>query len=207
LEDAVKLVETRASLMESCPKGAMSAVIGMDINSLKDCCKQAEDQGVVIVANFNTKEQLVISGSPEAVSKAGSLAKEKGAKVIALPVGGAFHSPLMQSAAESFSQSLEPVVFNDAKIAVIQNCDARPSVDGKQIKEKLSKQMPSAVLWLDTIQYMLDQGVDTFIEIGPGKALAGMVKKIERSAKVLNIYDHQSLTQAISELKSLTVQA
>ena len=210
LEGAVRLVDKRSRLMEECPRGAMSAVIGMAAADLENICAQATEQtrakgescAVVIVANFNTREQLVISGSPDAVALAGTLAKEKGVKVIPLPVGGAFHSPLMAPAAAEFEQELSNWKLSDAAFPVVQNFDARGSVDAAELQSKLSKQMPSAVKWCDSIEYMLSQGVKTFVEIGPGKALTGMVKKIDRSAQIFNIYDSESLAQTIRDLNS-----
>lgn len=204
VEACVGLVDKRARLMEECPRGAMSAVIGMSAENLEQCCKQAEAETpgtVVIVANFNTREQLVISGSPEAVAVAGGKAKAGGAKVIPLPVGGAFHSPLMSQAAEEFTVELDKWQLSDAKFPVVQNFDALPAISGMELKQKLSKQMPSAVRWCNSIEYMLSKGVDTFIEIGPGKALAGMVKKIDRSASVFNIYDSETLEKTLADLK------
>lgn len=203
LEAVVKLVDKRSRLMESCPAGAMSAVLGLSAELLGLCCQEAEaESGVcVIIANFNTREQLVISGAPEAVRLAGEKAKARGAKVIPLPVGGAFHSPLMKQAAEQFEAELSGWQLQDAKFEVVQNFDARPATGAGELKGKLSKQMPSSVRWCDSIEYMLGQGVNTFIEIGPGKALSGMVKKIDRKASVFNIYDPASLDTVLAELK------
>lgn len=204
LEACVRLVDKRARLMEECPSGAMSAVIGLAADKLEECCHEAEkelDGAVVIVANFNTREQLVISGNPDAVNLAGTKAKAAGGKVIPLPVGGAFHSPLMKSAAGEFEAELGCWQLNDAKTPVIQNYDAKPALSGAELKDKLSKQMPSAVRWCNSIEFMLQDGVDTFIEIGPGKALAGMVKKIDRAATVHNIYDAETLEKVLAELK------
>jgi len=212
LETAVALVERRAKLMEECPTGAMSAVLGLSAELVAECCQaaqaeaasagSAEPDEVVVVANFNTREQLVISGGPAAVARASERAKAGGGKVIALPVGGAFHSPLMASAAQEFQQELEKHDFSDAQIAVVQNFDARGSRSGLSIKEKLMKQMPSSVRWCESIEHMVSEGVDTFVEIGPGKALAGMVKKICRSAQVFNIYDAASLQSTIDQLRA-----
>ncbi|MBX9878485.1 MAG: ACP S-malonyltransferase [Candidatus Obscuribacterales bacterium] len=207
LEEAVKLVDTRSRLMESCPKGAMSAVIGLDKAVLQDACTKATSgDSVVIIANFNTREQLVISGSPDAVAKAGELAKAAGGKVIPLPVGGAFHSPLMATAACEFEKQITQCHLNDVQFAVVQNVDAKAAASGSEIQAKLAKQMPSAVLWCDTIEYMLSQGVDTFIEIGPGKVLTGTVKKIDRQARIFNIFDKASLESTLSALRQ-TVSA
>lgn len=208
LKACVKLVDKRARLMEECPKGAMSAIIGMSPEALQQCCKDAETElsgQVVIVANYNTREQLVISGSPDAVTLAGAKAKAGGAKVIPLPVGGAFHSPLMKTAAEEFASELGKWKLSDASFPVVQNVDAQAASAGDALQAKLAKQMPSAVRWYDSVEFMLAQGVDTFIEIGPGKALAGMVKKINRAATVHNIFDCESLEKTIAELKSVPV--
>jgi [acyl-carrier-protein] S-malonyltransferase len=211
LADAVRLVEKRARLMEECPKGAMSAVIGVSAADLDACVHeteaelqsagQADNEACVVVANFNTREQLVISGNPNAVAKAGEKAKAKGGKVIPLPVGGAFHSPLMVAAAKEFSQELQSAKFNDAIISVVQNYDALPAKEADQIKAKLAKQISSAVRWCESVETMLAQGVDTFVEIGPGKVLTGTVKKIDKSAKFFNVYDAETLKAAITSLK------
>lgn len=212
MEATVKFVDRRSRLMEDCPKGAMSAVIGMGADKLDEVLQAASAEmgapntaeSVVVVANFNTREQLVISGSPGAVELAGAKAKAEGAKVIPLPVGGAFHSPLMHDAAVEFEQLIIRTEFSDAQFPVIQNFDARPATQGGEMKSKLARQMPNSVRWCETIEYMLSEGVDTFVEIGPGKALSGMVKKIDRKAQVYNISDSQSLTETISALKQLT---
>ncbi len=210
LSQAVMLVDTRAHLMEECPKGAMSAVLGVPADVLEKCCADAhaqlKDEGakdtdaVVIVANFNTRDQLVISGNPSAVAKAGENAKAAGGKVIPLPVGGAFHSPLMSAASIEFAGVIGKEKFQDASCAVVQNFDAKPSTNAAEIKEKLGRQMESAVRWCPTIEYMLSQGVDTFIEIGPGKVLVGTVKKIDKSVRMFNVSDSTNLKATIQEL-------
>jgi [acyl-carrier-protein] S-malonyltransferase len=206
----VPLVVKRAQLMEECPPGAMSAVLGVPADNLTEICRQvsaemASQNAVVIVANYNTNDQLVISGSPPAVTEAGSRAKNAGGKVIPLPVGGAFHSPLMSSAADVFVQEVDKYTFSDAQVPVVQNYDARPSTTASDIKDKLTKQMPNSVHWSDTILFMLSTGVSTFVEIGPGKALSGMVKKIDRAAKTINISDKASLEAALQELSALVL--
>jgi len=210
-EDAVKLVEKRAHLMEECPRGAMSAVIGVGADDLDTCAKEAQaellkggataDEACVVVANLNTREQLVISGNPNAVQRAGELAKGKGGKVIPLPVGGAFHSPLMRDAAKEFSATLETAAVKDAQCYVVQNFDAMPAKSALEIKGKLARQMENPVRWYATIEYMLSQGVDTFIEIGPGKVLTGMVKKIDKTAKTYNINDAQTMRDTLAAVK------
>lgn len=212
---AVKLVEKRAQLMEECPKGAMSAVLGVSAADLKSVVEEAandirsqggsEDDSVVIIANFNTREQLVISGSPKAVTRAGDIAKTKGGKAIPLPVGGAFHSPLMHSASVEFSKQLAATTLRDAACSVVQNYDAQSSKSAQEISTKLGKQMESAVRWYETVETMIASGVDTFVEIGPGKVLAGLVKKIDKSVRIFNVYDVETLKAAISALQTAGV--
>lgn len=215
VEAAFKLVDVRARLMEKCPKGAMAAVIGVLAEELKLCAQQAQEQlqsqgntfgqSVVLVANFNTYDQLVLSGSPEALIKAVELAKAKGGKAIHLPVGGAFHSPLMRSAASEFGSCLDQIALRDAQCFVVQNYDAQPAKMGSELKETLKKQMDNPVHWCETIESMLACGVNTFVEIGPGKILTGMVKKIDKSAKLYNIFDSQSLRATISSIKGQAI--
>jgi [acyl-carrier-protein] S-malonyltransferase len=208
LDAVVKLVEKRAQLMESCPAGAMSAILGMKLDRLKEICSQisasaASEQNVVVVANFNTEEQLVISGSPQSVAAVNEKAKSEGAKVIPLAVGGAFHSPLMEEAATEFNQVLNQYSFADAHCPIIQNATAIAQTNGTIIKNTLAQQMTNSVLWYTSIKLMLDQGVTHFIEIGPGKALSGMIKRIDKTAQIYNLEDSASLNTTLSAIKNL----
>jgi [acyl-carrier-protein] S-malonyltransferase len=213
LKDAVLLVKKRAELMEDCAKGAMSAVLGVPAEKLEEVCKEAsgllkseglpDEECVVIVANFNTRDQLVISGSPTAVTKAGELAKASGGKVIPLPVGGAFHSPLMVPAAKQFAQALEQATVADPKTSIVQNFDAMPTKSAQEVRSKLTQQMDHAVRWYASVEYMISQGVDTFVEIGPGKVLVGTIKKIDKNCKLFNVNDAASLQATIDGLKQL----
>jgi [acyl-carrier-protein] S-malonyltransferase len=210
LKSVVPLVERRAQLMEECPGGAMSAVIGVPAEKLTELCQEIsaslkEKGEIVVVANFNTREQIVVSGSPEAVGNLGTAAKAAGAKVIPLSVGGAFHSPLMEEASTKFNALIAQTDFADARVPIVQNYTVQPSTSGSAIKDALSKQMRNSVRWCESIEYMLAQGVDCFIEIGPGKALSGMVKKIDRSAKTFNIEDRASLAETLAQLTSKVV--
>jgi len=208
LESVVKLVEKRAQLMEECPPGAMSAVLGAGFDRLKELCeaisKQHEGTGdLVVVANFNTREQLVVSGSAVAVTAIGAKLKEEGVKVIPLPVGGAFHSPLMQTASDTFNQLIDTFEFKDAKYPVVQNFSAQPLTAGSAIKESLKKQMRNSVRWCETIEYMTGRGANQFVEIGPGKALTGMVKRIDKSAQLFNVENRQGLALLADSGKAL----
>jgi [acyl-carrier-protein] S-malonyltransferase len=207
IEGAVRLVDKRSRLMEECPKGAMTAVMGLSAEVLEQICRETAGEqqakgepATVLVANFNTREQLVISGSPQAVQAVQEKVKAARGKAIPLPVGGAFHSPLMAQAAREFETELQQWTLKDARFPIIQNVDAQPADQADALKSKLSRQMPSAVRWAATIEYMLGQGVDTFIEIGPGKALTGMVKKLDKDgrARLFNIFDQQSLTDTLA---------
>lgn len=206
LEAVIKLVAKRAQLMEECPSGAMSAVLGVPAENLEALCRETSEEmsssgDVVIVANFNTRDQLVISGSPAAVTACGAKAKAAGGKVIPLPVGGAFHSPLMSGAAKEFELELQKVQFNDASIEVVQNYDAQAAKQAQHLKEKLTRQMPSSVRWCESVEFMLSRGVNTFVEVGPGKALAGMIRKIDRAARVYNVFDMASLEETANALR------
>ncbi|MBK7746189.1 MAG: Malonyl CoA-acyl carrier protein transacylase [Cyanobacteriota bacterium erpe_2018_sw_39hr_WHONDRS-SW48-000098_B_bin.30] len=215
LDDAVKLVEKRASLMENCPKGAMSAVLGMDDEKLQSTLSEVSEalkaegktstDTVVVVANYNTKDQLVISGNPDAVAKANVMIKERGGKAIPLPVGGAFHSPLMTPAATEFGAALKDRVFKTAAYPVVQNVDAKESKDPEVLKANLARQMESAVRWTDTVEHMVALGVDTIVEIGPGKVLTGLVKKIDKTVRFFNVSDEASLKDTVAALSTAAV--
>lgn len=214
-EDAVKLVEKRATLMEHCPKGAMAAVLKMAPEVLEKIVSETEsqlrnegksdDQACVVMANFNTRQQLVISGNPDAVKLACGKVKEAKGKAIPLPVGGAFHSPLMTSAAEEFSEVLKSCNLKVPDCEVVQNFDARGSKEVDSIKDKLNKQMRNPVRWYESVEYMIEQGASTFVEIGPGNVLTGLVKKINPEVKLFNVTDTESLKATINELKGAAV--
>jgi len=187
--DAVKTVRRRAELMNQAAlsrPGKMAAVIGLDRETLKKICLASRNCSI---ANFNSPVQLVISGEPEAVDKAKVRAQEAGAKrIIDLEVSGAFHSKLMWEAAMEFKGFLEEAVeFNQPQIPLVSNVDARPAGKITAIKENLVKQIYSPVMWEDSMAYILSQGVDKFIEFGPGKVLAGLMRRIKPEAQVQSI--------------------
>lgn len=203
--EAVQMVRKRGQYMEEAVpegKGTMAAVLGLDRVQIEEVTnKAAEEAGVVEPANFNCPGQIVISGSAEGVKRAVELAKEAGArKTMMLQVSGPFHSSLMTPAAEKMKPELAHMGINGQKMQVIANVSARP-VSREKITEALTDQISSPVLWEDTIRYLLDQGVDTFIEAGPGKVLSGLVKKISRRAVTLPVYDKATLEKALKVLK------
>ena len=173
---------------------AMAAIMGIDCESVKNICEEASKQHLVVAANFNTPIQTVISGTKEGVDLAGNMAKEKGAKrVMPLIVGGPFHSPLIEKAAFWLAEEMDKIKFNNTDIPVISNVYAKPETIGNIIKENLTKQVTSSVLWVDTIKYLAEQGVDTFIEFGPQKVLSGMIVKIISNATVKNFDSYQNI--------------
>ncbi|MDP3143200.1 MAG: ACP S-malonyltransferase [Candidatus Omnitrophota bacterium] len=186
-EEAITLVKQRAEIMEEealTHPGEMAAIIGLEIELVKKICK---DTGAE-VANLNAPGQAVISGPTGNVDRAMEMAKDEGAKaVVALEVSGAFHSSLMQGAALRFSEVLKTANISAPKIPVIANVNALPETDSAQIRQNLTKQVDSSVLWEDSIRYIVSQGVNTFLEIGPGKVLKGLLRRIDPSLIVYNI--------------------
>ncbi|HTY38847.1 MAG TPA: ACP S-malonyltransferase [Bacteroidota bacterium] len=181
-EDALRLVRLRGELMQQAgieKPGTMAAVVGLDPAAVGEVCCTAWDTGVVQAANFNSPGQIVISGSVEGVRKAMELAKARGAKLVKeLPVSGAFHSPLMESAKEGLHTALEKILIRDAAIPVYANVTAKPVQKSEEIRRLLNDQLTSPVRWEETIRNMAADGADKFVEIGPGKVLQGLVKRI-----------------------------
>ncbi|MCX7876226.1 MAG: ACP S-malonyltransferase [Melioribacteraceae bacterium] len=189
--DAVKLVRVRGEAMLQAGidwKGTMAAIVGLDAEALNQICEIASKDGVVQCANFNSPGQIVISGSVEGVKSAMALAKDKGAKLVKeLVVSGAFHSPLMESARTRLKQELDNTNFYDAKIPVYANVTAKPVQSKDEIKDLLNQQLTKPVRWEETIQNMINDGAVEFYEIGPGKVLQGLVKRINPDVKVFGI--------------------
>ncbi|MCK6256977.1 ACP S-malonyltransferase [Fictibacillus sp. KIGAM418] len=204
-EDAVYAVRQRGLFMEEAVPtgvGAMSAILGMKQEELEAITEKVTENGhAVQVANLNCPGQIVISGTAQGVADASRLAKENGAKVIPLQVSGPFHSSLMEPAAEKMQDVLDSITIQDAEIPVLANVSAKQVTDAEEIKEKLVKQIYSPVRWEETINELMALGVDTFIEIGPGKVLSGLVKKVNRRANVIAISDEATINAAAEKLK------
>ncbi|KAA0547971.1 ACP S-malonyltransferase [Bacillus sp. BGMRC 2118] len=205
-EDAVYTVRKRGEFMEEAVPagiGAMSAVLGLGAEKLQEVTTQVTEEGnPVQLANLNCPGQIVISGSAKGVELAGLLAKEAGAKrVIPLEVSGPFHSSLMKPAAEQLKSVLDSITIKEAKVPVIANVTASQMTDADIIKEMLIEQLYSPVRWQQSVEEMINLGVDTFIEIGPGKVLSGLVKKVDRSVKIFSVYDEESMENTITALK------
>jgi [acyl-carrier-protein] S-malonyltransferase len=203
--DALYLVHKRGQFMIKANEGepfAMSAIIGLSPDKVKAICTEASDVGIVIAANYNTPVQTVISGTKAGVEKAGEIASEAGAKrVIPLAVGGPFHSPLVKKAGIWLKNEMADMKFSNAKIPVVSNVHARPETNAGKIKNNLVQQVTSSVLWLNSINYMIEQGIDQFIEFGPQKVLSGMMKKIDRNVKIYNIDKHSDIRDVIETLE------
>jgi [acyl-carrier-protein] S-malonyltransferase len=203
-EEAVALVRKRGKYMsEAVPegRGTMAAIIGLDREKLLQVCQSASEFGVAEAVNFNCPGQIVIAGELEAIDKAMELAKEAGAlKVVKLQVSGPFHSSLLKPAAEKLGEELKSLTLKDIEVPILSNINANYVSEGKDFYDILPKQAMSAVLWEDIIRRMLQDGVDTFVEIGPGKTLSSFVKKIDRKIKVINVEDLKSLDKAVEAL-------
>ncbi|WP_449619350.1 ACP S-malonyltransferase [Robertmurraya sp. Marseille-Q9965] len=205
-EDAVYAVRKRGEFMEEAVpnrEGTMAAVLGLGRDELGKVTEEIANEGnPVQLANINCPGQIVISGSRKGVELAGVKAKEAGAKrVLPLEVSGPFHSSLMKPASTKLQAVLDEIEIKEANIPVIANVTATEMSAPSDIKDKLIQQLYSPVQWEDSVKKMIELGVDTFIEIGPGKVLSGLVKKIDRSAKVFNISDEVTFTAVIETLK------
>lgn len=201
-------IQKRADLMDEATKlkkGTMSAVLGLDTDKIQQCLNQVQNLGVAQIANYNDPTQTVITGEEAAILKANELIKEAGArKVIPLAVSGGFHSALMQSASEGFSGFVKNLNLNDATIPVVTNVDAKITTAKEDFRMKMPQQISSSVYWVQTIQLMLKEGVDTFIELGNGKVLAGLNRKIcPAEIKTYNVFDSQSLKDTVDGILSL----
>jgi len=176
--------------------GGMVAVIGLDEASLAEVCDETDTR----IANINYPGQLVISGAKENLTKAVALAKARGAyRTIPLSVSGAFHTPLMQSAVDGMSEIIATLSFHDPVMPIIANTTAQPLTTAEMVKAELLRQLCNGIDWQRSIEYMLSEGVSTFIEIGPGKVLSGLIKRIDKNVKILNIGDAEAVRSFIKE--------
>lgn len=187
-EEALKLVKRRAELMSQAPAGAMAALIGLADDKLEGVLKRASESGEIVAANYNSPGQVVVSGAPAAIELAMSEAKSQGAKMaVKLPVSGAFHSPLMRDAGAEMSELINAAPFKDAQISIFQNTTASGTTDAATAKAALKGQMTGPVRWSETIVNMIEVGAGEFIELGPGKVLTGLVKRIDKTVEVKNL--------------------
>lgn len=203
-KDAVVLVKKRGRYMQQAVpqgKGAMFAIIGSDIDTMKDVCSECSSFGIVEITNLNCPGQIVISGEKEAVKKTADKSIEKGARrAIELSVSGPFHTSMMKPAAEKLYDELKGITVSDFDVPVLTNVTGEVIESKDKVKDYLKKQVMSTVYFQKSIENMMKSGVDTFIEIGPGKVLSGFVRKINRKAVILNVQDIDSLNSTVKTL-------
>ena len=209
LSDALKLVKIRGKLMqEAVPQGigGMAAILGLEREKVKEAIEEVKDKFLVEIANYNSPEQIVISGIKEGVEIACKKALELGAKkAIILPVSAPFHSSLLEPAGKKLKEILEETTIFDLEKDLISNVDAKPVVKKDEVKEKLVKQVSSSVLWQDSIEFLIEKNVDTFIEIGPGKSLTGFVKRIskalDKNVKAYHVNNIDTFNKTVSAIR------
>ncbi|MDR0977542.1 MAG: ACP S-malonyltransferase [Endomicrobium sp.] len=203
-KDGLSMVKARGEFIQKASDanpGKMAAVIGLEAAAVEDICRQASVKGICEAVNFNSPGQIVIAGVDAAVAEAVKLAGAAGAvKTVILNVSGPFHSSLMSRAADAMSDELKKYEFSTPEFGVYTNCDASLTVSRSTVKEKLVKQIKSPVKWCESIMNMISSGFDKFIEIGPGRVLCGLLRRIDRSKKALNIENCASLEKTLEEL-------
>ena len=203
-EDGLKLVRLRGELMQQAGvehPGTMAAIVGIDSKIVNELCVEASADGIVQTANFNSPGQTVVSGSSAGVRKAMELAKTRGAKIVKeLPVSGAFHSPLMESARAGLKAVLDKTKICDAAIPVYANVTARPMRFADEIRNLLIRQLISPVRWEESVVSMITDGAETFVEIGPGKVLQGLVKRIDGNVKTIGLEKLNDITDRKIEI-------
>lgn len=200
-EDAISLVRKRGILMQNtvpAEEGAMAAILGMDASVIEEGIKDLEG---VTVANYNCPGQIVITGETKAVEKAAEILKEAGAKrAVLLNVSGPFHSPMLKQAGEELAKEMEKVEMEPLQIPYVTNVTAEYVTDIRETKKLLAEQVAASVRWQESVERLIAEGVDTFVEIGPGKTLAGFLRKIDRSVKVYNIGTWEDVDKVVLEL-------
>lgn len=206
-EDAVKLVRKRGEYMQSATPagtGSMLAIIGLEKDEISEMCEKIKYIGIVEIANHNSPTQIVVSGEINALEKLSVMAKEKGAKMaIPLNVSAPFHSSFMETAKENLASYLEKVKIKNPKIPISCNVTADYIINKEEVRSALIKQMTHPVKWVDSILKMNSEGINCFIEVGPGKVLRGLIKQIIPEAKVFNAFDSNSLQNVVEKMKGV----
>ena len=202
--DAVKLVRKRGQYMQeavAAGQGAMAAIMGLSPAVVQDACKRAAEGEVCSAANLNSPEQTVISGNASAVKRAVEIASQSGAKrAVILPVSAPFHSALMMPAQEKLEKDLQATVFADLQLPLVTNVDADTIRTGDEARGALVRQVSMTVRWEESMRALLDEGVNTFVEVGPGRVLTGLMRQIERSVASLNVEDEKSLAGTLEKI-------
>lgn len=202
--DAVVLVRKRGAYMqEAVPagQGAMAAIMGLSPAVVADACKRAAEGEVCTPANLNSAEQTVISGHAGAVKRAVEIASQLGAKrAVVLPVSAPFHSALMAPAQERLTKDLQKTEFGALRVPLVTNVDADTITKGEEAREALTRQVTAAVRWEESVRLLIDEGVNTFVEVGPSRVLTGLLRQIERSVAALNVEDEKSLAATMEKI-------
>jgi len=196
-EDALRLVKRRGELMQAAAEavpGGMVTALGLDAKKVESICQQASSVGVISPANFNCPGQIVLSGAKAACEVAAKLIDEAGGRAIPLKVAGAFHSALMKPAADDLAQTLGRTDFQTGEIPVLANVNCQKHTDASTIRQLLTDQLTHPVRWQETIEKLIGEGIEQFIEIGPGRVLTGLLKKISRRTPVVNVSTADDLT-------------
>ena len=203
LKTTLLAIQKRALLMNKVNKGMMAAVLNAPEGSIEKALKEASKDGYVDVANYNSPVQVVLTGDEKAVKKAGELLTKAGARrFVPLAVSGAFHSKYLNDASKEFGEFVKELDLSSTSIPVITNVDAAATISAEDFRNKMPRQICSSVHWTQTIENMIKNGVDTFVEIGPGKVLAGLNRKINPEIKTYNVYDKESLESTVAALES-----
>ncbi len=202
--DAVRLVRNRGAYMQDAvPQGvgAMAAIMGLSHAVVADVCKRAANGEICAPANLNSPDQTVISGHAGAVKRAVELASQAGAKrAVILPVSAPFHSALMAAMEEKFGQDLRGAEFSDLRVPLVTNVDADTITTGSEAREALIRQISMPVRWEESVRLLIDEGVNTFVEVGPSHVLTGLLRQIERSVAALNVEDEKSLAATVEKI-------
>ena len=204
LEDAVVLVRNRGRYMqEAVPvgAGAMAAILGLGLGEVEALCKEVAEGEVVEPANLNGPGQIVIAGHTNAVNRTAEAAKGRGARrVVPLPVSAPFHCQLMRPAQDRLEQDFAKITFSDPRVPVVSNVDAAPVRTAEQVQDALTRQVVSPVRWEESVRALLEEGVDQFVEVGPGKVLAGLVRKISKEARVASVENPSGVEKLMAEV-------
>ena len=202
--DAVRLVRKRGTYMQDAvPQGvgAMAAIMGLSHAVVADVCKRATQGEVCAAANLNSPEQTVISGHAGAIKRAVELASQAGAKrAVILPVSAPFHSALMTPMQEKLEQDLRGAEFSDLRVPLVTNVDADTVTTGAEARAALIRQVSMSVRWEESVRLLIDEGVNTFVEVGPSRVLTGLLRQIERSVAALNVEDEKSLAATVEKI-------
>ena len=203
-EDGLRAVKARAELMAKASEerpGAMAAIIGLDERKVEEACREGSKEGIVVPANFNSPEQIVISGERKAVERAVEAAKRLGAKrCVMLRVSGAFHSPLMRSAQEGLEAELDGMGFKPPEVKLVQNVTGDFESDPDRIKANLIRQLTSPVRWTDSVERMIEEGAEVFVEVGPGRVLSGLISRISPRVKTISVQEAGDVEEVVGGL-------